>query len=154
MSTSEGQPETSAPQQPDASTSESRLANRYGTPKRGLSRRARIIWAGAAVAAAVVVAAIFSIPSTAGTVTSKDVGFSFPEEGRAVVDFNVDKSAGSTAECAVQVLNESYAIVGWKTVVLGPDVADSSRQSVSVRIDSPGVTGGVNTCWIVADNQG
>ena len=90
-----------------------------------------------------------NIPDTGGSVTSKDVGFSFPEEGRAVVDFKVDKSAGSTVACAVQVLNESYAVVGWKTVMYGPDAPESSAQHVEVRLDSPGVTGGVNTCWVV-----
>ncbi|MCC3272905.1 MULTISPECIES: DUF4307 domain-containing protein [Arthrobacter] len=153
MSTSEGQPETTAPQQPDASASESRLANRYGAPKRSVPRRARIIGAGVAVAAAVVAVAVYSIPSSAGTVSFKDVGFSFPEEGMATVEFNVDKSEGSTAACAVQVLNESYAIVGWKTVVLGPEVPETSTQNISVRIDSPAVTGGVNTCWIVPEDE-
>nr|WP_269437453.1 MULTISPECIES: DUF4307 domain-containing protein [unclassified Arthrobacter] len=114
-----------------------------------MSRRAGIIISSVAVAAAVVVAALMNIPSSAGTVTSKDVGFSFPEEGRAVVDFRVDKTPGSTAACAVQVLNESYAVVGWKTVILGPDVPASSAQKQELRIDSPGVTGGVGSCWLV-----
>ena len=118
-----------------------------------MSRRARLVGAGAALAAAVVAAAVYSIPSSAGTVTFKDVGFSFPEEGMATVQFNLDKSAGSTAACAVQVLNESYAIVGWKTVVLGPELPESSTQNISVRIDSPAVTGGVNTCWIVPEDE-
>ena len=149
MSTSEGRPETSVPQQPDVSTSESSLANRYGAPKRRLSRRARIIGTSAAVAAAVAAAAWMSSPSPTGTVTSKDVGFTFPEDGRVVVHFKVDKSAGSTAACAVQALNESYAVVGWKTVVLGPDAPESGDQHVELRTDSPAVTGGVNSCWIV-----
>ena len=102
-----------------------------------------------AVAAAVVIAALMNIPSSTGSVTSKDVGFWFPEEGRAVVDFRVDKSPDTTAACAVQVLNESYAVVGWKTVVLGPDVPDSSAHQLELRIDSPGVTGGVASCWLV-----
>ncbi|MDM7990545.1 DUF4307 domain-containing protein [Arthrobacter sp. zg-Y877] len=149
MSTSEGQPETSAPQQPDVSTSESRLANRYGAPKRRLTRRTRVIAAAAAVIAAVGAAAWMNVPSSTGTVTSKDVGFSFPAEDRVIVDFKVDKSAGSTAACAVQALNESYAVVGWKTVVLGPDAPDSSSQHLELRTDSPAVTGGVYSCWVV-----
>ncbi|MCQ2001678.1 DUF4307 domain-containing protein [Arthrobacter zhaoxinii] len=152
MSTSEGQHEMSAPQQPDVSTSESRLANRYGAPKRRLSRRARIIAVSAAVAAGVGAAAWMNVPSSTGTVTSKDVGFTFPEDGRVVVDFKVDKSAGSTAACAVQALNESYAVVGWKTVILGPEAPESSTQQVELRTDSPAVTGGVNTCWILDED--
>ncbi|KAD3515500.1 DUF4307 domain-containing protein [Arthrobacter yangruifuii] len=106
-----------------------------------------------AVSAAVVLGAVgvawASFPSSTGTVTSKDVGFTFPEDGLVAVDFQVDKSAGSTAACAVQALNESYAVVGWKTVVLGPEAPDSSTHQVVLRIDSPAVNGGVNTCWIV-----
>ncbi|MCQ1987720.1 DUF4307 domain-containing protein [Arthrobacter sp. zg-Y844] len=152
MSTSEGQPETSAPHQPDVSTSDSRLANRYGAPKRRLSRRTQIIAVSAAVAAGVVAAAWMNIPASTGTVTSKDVGYTLPEDGRVTVDFKVDKSAGSTAACAIQALNESYAVVGWKTVVLGPDAPESSTQRVELRTDSPAVTGGVSSCWIVDED--
>nr|WP_231713356.1 DUF4307 domain-containing protein [Arthrobacter sp. zg-Y769] len=114
-----------------------------------MSRRARIIAVSTAVTAGVVAAAWMNIPSSTGTVTSKDVGFSLPEDGRVLVDFKVDKSAGSTAACAIQALNESYAVVGWKTVILGPDAPESSTRQVELRTDSPAVTGGVNSCWIV-----
>jgi len=59
-------------------------------------------------------------------------------------------------ECAVQVLSEQYAVVGWRTVVIGPQdetgsglPSDRTRYyDVTLRTDALGVNGGVNSCWI------
>ncbi|KPN17760.1 hypothetical protein AO716_07295 [Arthrobacter sp. Edens01] len=90
-----------------------------------------------------------AVPSGTGTLTSKDVGFTIPDATTAVVDFNVTKPVDTTVDCAVQVLNESYAVVGWKTVRIPPAETQTVSLSTTVRTDSLGVTGGVNACWIV-----
>jgi len=138
-------PERSA----DGSSSETRLANRYGAPKPGLSSRTKIVLGSLAGAAAVGAVIFMAIPSGAGTLTSKDVGFTIPDATSAVVDFNVTKPAEATVDCAVQVLSDSYAVVGWKTVRIPPAETPTVSVSTSVRTDSLGVTGGVNACWIV-----
>jgi len=133
----------------DSLSSETRLANRYGAPKPGLSARTKIVLGSLAGAAAVGAVIFMAIPSGAGTLTSKDVGFDIPDATSAVVDFNVTRPADATVECAVQVLSESYAVVGWKTVRIPPSDSLTVSLSTSVRTDSLGVTGGVNACWIV-----
>lgn len=137
----------------DGLSSESRLANRYGTPKPGLSARTKIVLGSLAGAAAVGAVVFMAIPSGAGTLTSKDVGFTIPDATSAVVDFNVTKPAEATVDCAVQVLSDSYAVVGWKTVRIPPSKDPTVSLSTSVRTDSLGVTGGVNACWIVEQNS-
>ncbi|MCC3282297.1 DUF4307 domain-containing protein [Arthrobacter caoxuetaonis] len=146
-----GQPASERPV--DGMSSETRLANRYGTPKPGMSRRTKTILASAAGAAAVGAAVFMAIPTGAGTVTSKDVGFTIPDASTAVVDFTVTKPTDVTVDCAVQVLNDSYAVVGWKTVRIGPAETGTVSLSVAVRTDSLGVTGGANACWVIDAEQ-
>ncbi|MGN0147139.1 MAG: DUF4307 domain-containing protein [Arthrobacter koreensis] len=137
----------------DGLSSESRLANRYGAPKPGLSARTKIVLGSLAGAAAVGAVVFMAIPSGAGTLTSKDVGFTIPDATSAVVDFSVTKPAEATVDCAVQVLSDSYAVVGWKTVRIPPSEDPTVSLSTSVRTDSLGVTGGVNACWIVEQDS-
>jgi hypothetical protein len=135
-----------------------RVANRYGTPKpkkpMGRIRMLVIAVLLAAVAAAGAVALTTGSPE----VSSKDVGFSLADDGRASVDFELTKDRSATAQCAVQVLSENYAVVGWKVVTVGPNSADegvddgdTTAHRTDVRTDSPAVSGGVNACWIVGD---
>jgi hypothetical protein len=141
-----------------ADTPTPRVANRYGTPKpKKPMGRVRMLVVAAVLAAVAAVAAV-ALTSGSPAVSSKDVGFSLSSEGRAGVDFEVTKDRSDTAQCAVQVLSENYAVVGWKVVTIGPNSADegvndggTTAHRVDVRTDSPAVSGGVNACWIVGD---
>ncbi|WP_026551483.1 DUF4307 domain-containing protein [Arthrobacter sp. H20] len=133
-----------------------RVANRYGTPKPGLPGRTRkrIIWGSLAVA--VVTTAVFSLQTSIPDVTSKDVGFSIQDPGTATVDFDITKAPDTTVQCAVQVLSETYAVVGWKVVDIGPngaaDGTDNGRTTAhraQLRTESEGVSGGVDSCWVI-----
>lgn len=146
------------------------LSERYGRPRRpftdgapeagargGLSKTARR-WIIGVLVVATLVTAVFTVYRARMTVTPKDVSFAFPEDGRATVDFAVTKHPSATAECAVQVLSEKYAIVGWKTVTIGPNAVDdpgvsadgrTTNHRVTLRTVSEGVNGGVHSCWIV-----
>ena len=152
MSTEEGPVKQPAPEQtPDDFPSASRLANRYGAPKPGLSRRTKIVATGVAVLLGCGAAAYLAMPSPGGEVSFKDVGFSIIDAEHATVDFQVTKDPEDSASCAIQVLNESYAVVGWKQVTIGPAEEATTGQRLDVRTDSLGVTGGVNACWLLDD---
>ncbi len=112
----------------------------------------------AALLAAVAAAATFALTTGSPDIDFKDVGFSVGSADRASVDFEVTKDRSLSAQCAVQVLSENYAVVGWKVVTIGPaesaDGVDDGRTTAhrtDLRIDSPAVSGGVNACWIVQD---
>jgi len=132
------------------------VANRYGTQKRRRGGKAPKLLAGTAVGLAIAAVAVVSAISGNAPVSAKDVGFHFADPLHAMVDFQVTKDPAATAECAVQVLSEQYAVVGWKSVTIGPnaveDGADGGRTTahrVQLRTESAGVSGGVNSCWII-----
>nr|WP_269439130.1 DUF4307 domain-containing protein [Arthrobacter sp. zg-Y820] len=116
-----------------------------------MSRRTKTIIGGAAVLLGCAGAAWIAVPSPGGDVTFKDVGFSIPDSGSAVIDFQVTKDRDVTATCAVQALNDAYAVVGWKQITIGPAEEETTGQRVAIRTDSLGVTGGVNACWITEE---
>ncbi len=135
-----------------------RVANRYGTPKPGWPAGVRRWVLLAVLGAAVVVVGIFSFTSGSPRIVSKDVGFAISGPTSARVDFDVTKPAADTVQCAVQVLSEDYAVVGWKVVTIGPmtaadGVSDgrTTAHQVELRTDSPGVSGGVRECWLLTD---
>lgn len=150
MSIEEGPVEQPVPgQTSDGSPSASRLANRYGAPKPGLSRRTKTIAGGVALLLGCAGAAYIAIPSPEGEVTFKDVSFTIPDAAHASVDFAVTKNTDATATCAVQIINESHAVVGWKQITVGPADERTTSHRLALRTDSLGVSGGVNACWIV-----
>lgn len=137
-----------------------RVANRYGAPKPARStpkRRKWLLWA--VLGLAVVVTGVFSLSVSTPAVSSKDVGFNIEGPALARVDFEVTKDPEASAQCAVQVLNESYAIVGWTVVAVPPTSPgegfnddQTTSHSTQVRTESEGVSGGVNACWIIQDS--
>lgn len=137
-------------------SSPSSLANRYGSPKRRLSRRARLILIGAALAVGVLLMGIITIISATPDVSSKNVGFKVVDSTYTTVDFRVTKEPETTAKCAIKVMNSSFAIVGWKVVTIGPTDPSSGPagqrttvETTGLRTESLGVSGVVDSCWIV-----
>ncbi len=143
----------------------SSLAERYGARRPSftlggggrMSPRARL-WAIAALVLAVLLAGGLTLYRAQVLVSSKDISFSFPEKGQAVVDFSVTKHPSAAAECAVQVLSEDHAVVGWRVVQIPPTEPGSPAASadgsttnhrVTLRTVSAGVNGGVHSCWTV-----
>lgn len=130
---------------------------RYGKSGTRLSVRTKFILLAILLVLAVVTAGFLSTTSME-PVSSKDVGFNVEQDGFASVDFEVIKDPGATAQCAIQALSENYAVVGWKiidisanTVEEGADQGRSTAHRVQLRVDSPPVSGGVNSCWLVDD---
>lgn len=136
------------------------LANRYGTQKRGLPPRTRRIVAGAALAAGIGFMAWVSTSSAVSGVTFKDIGYSTVDATLAEVDFQVTRDPGTAVKCAVKALDSKYAVVGWKVVDVpgtaaegAPDGGRTVAQRVTVRTESPSVSGVVDSCWR-ADDEG
>ncbi|MHA7146697.1 DUF4307 domain-containing protein [Arthrobacter sp. TmT3-37] len=131
---------------------------RYGRSRARLSRRTKLVLLAILLALAVIAAGFLSMTNTE-PVSSKDVGFNVEQNGFASVDFEVIKDPGATAQCAIQALSENYAVVGWKIVDISPNTVDvgadqgrSTAHRVQLRVDSPAVSGGVNSCWLVEDS--
>ncbi|MFB9074474.1 DUF4307 domain-containing protein [Citricoccus parietis] len=139
------------------------LANRYGRPQRirpSFAQRWGKWIAAAALALAVGVIVWFTASANAQTLGWKDVGFTIESPTQASVRFQLTKDPEDTVQCAIQVLSEEKAVVGWRTVTIGPEPAsEDSRPAgtptyydVDLRTDALGVNGGVNACWFPEDS--
>lgn len=131
------------------------LANRYGTPKRALSKKAKIVILS--VVGALSLAWILWVVVGGNTgISQKIVSYEVVDPTFATVDIAVTKAPGATAQCAVKAMNSTYATVGWNIITIGPngteDGSENGRTTTvrgQMRTDSPAVTGVVESCWIV-----
>ncbi len=73
-------------------------------------------------------------------------GYEVVDDSTTIVRFSVVKPAESTAVCAVEVLSKSYAVVGYREVVIGPDTNSDALIEANVNTTSLGVTGLVEKC--------
>ncbi|MET3935478.1 hypothetical protein ABIE00_003524 [Arthrobacter sp. OAP107] len=134
------------------------LANRYGRPKRGLSRKAKR-WA--VIVALAIGMGFLAWVSTSNSMTSvsyKDIGYRTTDATQAEVDFQVTREPGTAVQCAIKALDSKFAVVGWKVVNIPPveqedqgQSADGGRtlaQRVVLRTESQAVSGVVDNCWI------
>jgi hypothetical protein len=135
------------------------LANRYGGPKRTLSRKAKRGAAIAALAAGIGFLAWVSTSSAMSSVTFKDVGYRTVDATQTELDFQVSRDPGTAVKCAVKALDSKFAIVGWKVVDIPPAPAESGGaespdggRTVALRevlrTESQSVSAVVDSCWV------
>ena len=126
------------------------LDARYGrTP--GVAKRNRVI--GIILAGLFVVVfgawAIWAgLLSSPAQVDARDTGQVVLSPTEVEVTFELSVPAGSESSCAIQALNETFTIVGWKIVDIPPS-EDRTRSFVEkVRTSEPAVTGLIYRCWL------
>ncbi|MFE5838726.1 DUF4307 domain-containing protein [Arthrobacter sp. NPDC056493] len=137
------------------------LANRYGRPKRRLSRKAQRWAVIVALAIGMGFLAWVSTSNATAAVTYKDIGYRTPDATQAVVDFQVTREPGTAVKCAIKALDSRFAVVGWKVVDIPPvgqepqdaqgqstDGGRTFAQRVVLRTESQAVSGVVDNCWI------
>jgi hypothetical protein len=126
--------------------SENLLEQRYGLRKKG--KRDRVfatLIAVFALVAFLVWAIIFTIDD-AQKITTRDVGFTVNDEFSTEVVFEVTRDPGREVICDVQVLSQSYAVVGFKTVAVEASANRSTVISTLVNTTELGTTGLVASC--------
>ena len=126
-------------------TSESDLlASRYGkVASSGPVNRKRIIALAAVLLAAFLTWAIWVTVSGAGEVKHQVLAYKVLNQNQTSVKFSVQSPTGP-AKCAIQVLNQGYAVVGYKEV----EIASSGQFETFVNTTELGVTGLVDKCWL------
>ncbi len=136
---------TSAP-----TTTQQRLDERYGrTP--GAERRTRRLM----IIAGIVFAAVFTawvvwggLSGTNAELEVRDLGYANATETSIEVRWEVSVEPGTSVSCAVQALNESFGIVGWRVIEL-PASPERTRVFVeTLRTAEPAVTGLPYRCWL------
>lgn len=120
------------------------LASRYGkTTPDAKKTRLQLIVAGVALVSIFLGWAIWVSLSGASEIKHQVLGYEVLGESQTSVKFSVQSPAGA-AKCAIQVLNQSYAVVGYKEV----DVPASGEFETFVNTTELGVTGLVDKCWL------
>ncbi len=152
-----GSPQLSEPLHPagSATTASSAataatLDDRYGrTPDR--RRRGRLFGVLAAIAVVLVFVAWVvwaGLDQTSHGLDTTEVGYTVVSDHRTVVHSQVSVDPGTEAKCAVQVLDKSYSIVGWKVVTLPESDQRTRTISTDVNTTTRGVTGLIHDCWV------
>jgi hypothetical protein len=125
---------------------ENLLQQRYGVGK--TQKRDRVMAIAIAVVALVsflVWAIIFTLDD-ADRITTRDVGFTVNDEFSTEVIFEVSRNPGQIVICDVQVLSQSFAVVGLKTLTVEPSERRSVVISTTVVTTEIGTTGLVASC--------
>ncbi len=126
------------------------IAQRYGRT-RG-DRRRRLVFGGVVLGAVLLVVGAWVIWvglfSPTASLQTRDLGYVTNEDATVDIRFEVTTEPGTPVSCALQALNEQFAIVGWKIVEL-PAIDERTRQyDVAVRVAEPAVTGLIYRCWL------
>ena len=131
-------------------TTQQLLDERYGRTPDAERRTRRLM-----IIAGIVFAAVFTawvvwggLSGTNAELEVRDLGYANVTDTSIEVRWEVSVEPGTTVSCAVQALNESFGIVGWRIVEL-PASADRTRVFVeTIRTAEPPVTGLPYRCWL------
>lgn len=131
-------------------TTQQLLDERYGRTPDAERRTRRLM-----IIAGVVFAAVFTawvvwggLSGTNAELEVRDLGYANATETSIEVRWEVSVAPGTPVNCAVQALNESFGIVGWRIVEL-PASPERTRVLVeTLRTAEPAVTGLPYRCWL------
>lgn len=132
------------------SSPQQRLDERYGRTA-GAERRTR----SAMIVAGVVFAVVFTawvvwggLSGTNAELETRELGYANVTDRSIDVRWEVSVAPGTAVSCAVQALNESFGIVGWKVVDLPPSTERTRVLVESLRTAERPVTGLPYRCWL------
>lgn len=86
------------------------------------------------------------------TVRGKDVGFNIINSEVSEFTFDVAKPQDRSVLCSIDALNQSYAQVGTRDVLIGPAEQFEQRFTVEVRTSERPVSVTVNQCVLVEED--
>lgn len=119
------------------------MAERYGKNSGKKPNRRVVITLASALLAAFLGWAIWVTVENADQIKTQDRGYEILSAEQALVRFSVQSPSGP-AICAIQVLNQGYAVVGYKEV----PVPTSGEFEALVNTTQLGVSGLVDKCWL------
>ena len=123
---------------------------RYGrSPVRQRRGRVLAIVAAAGVALVVVSWVVWvGLLGPSASLGSRDLGYQLVGDDAIEIRYEVTVDAGRSVSCALQALNDTFAIVGWKVVPI-PASDEGTRQfRETLHTSEPAVTGLIYRCWL------
>ena len=124
------------------------ISERYGRSKKR-SGRERLLW-GALASALLLTFFVWAVSVTiegANKVTSQDLAYVILGPNQAQVKFQVTKPQDVDVVCAVKVLNNGFAIVGYREIEIAASPEKIVTLETLVNTSELGVTGLVDSCW-------
>lgn len=132
---------------PDTAT---RLDERYGRTTKA-KRLTKSIGVITAAGFAVVLGAwlwwggVLESPSQLNT---RDLGYVLVSDREVMVKYEITTPPGTRVSCALQALNGSFGVVGWKVVDVSPSDTWTRTFEDTLRTSEPAVTGLLYECWL------
>lgn len=126
------------------------LEERYGT--RSASRRNRIIGivvAALAIAGGILFLATGGLPSGDRTIEARDIAHQITAEDRASITFEVTGPSEAPIACAIEAMNRSYAVVGWKVLELPLSEQRTRSFTEELVTTNRATTVTVRECWVI-----
>jgi len=126
------------------------LDSRYGRTRQS-AKRTRVIGWSAAGAFAIVFAAWLiwaGVLVPAAQLDSRDVGHQIVDDTLVDVSYEVTVDPGTEVSCAIQAMNSSFSVVGWKIVELPASTMRTRVLTDSVRTSELATTGLIYRCWL------
>jgi hypothetical protein len=126
------------------------LDARYGRSVPNTRRRKAFGIAAAGVFAVVIVAWLVwgGLLSTPGQLDVQDTGHVIVDDTLVQVRYELTVEPGTATSCAVQALNSTFGIVGWRIVDIEPAEQRTRALVTEVRTTELGVTGLIYRCWL------
>lgn len=123
------------------------LAERYGKSQKTQKRERRfwVVVVALTVLAFLSWAAVVTV-NDAVAVKSKDLAFEVLDETQTRVRFEVTRPNSQAAVCYIQVLNQGFAVVGYKEFVIPAGEEKTSQHEIIVNTTELGVSGLVDSC--------
>ncbi|WP_341952630.1 DUF4307 domain-containing protein [Salinibacterium sp. TMP30] len=79
---------------------------------------------------------------------AKDTGFDLIDDSTVTVRWQFNVPENTDARCAVQALNSTFAIVGWKVVDVPASDLRNRALSETIRTTEQAVSGLIYRCWL------
>ena len=126
------------------------IQSRYGRTAAHRMRDRRILWGLGGIFVLVLGAWVLwtGLDGASTQIEARDIGYTIIDEHSVSVTFEVALPVNRTASCAVQALNASYSVVGWKIIDLPPSTLYNRSFTELLRTTDLSNTGLIYQCWL------
>ncbi|MGO4784111.1 DUF4307 domain-containing protein [Cryobacterium sp. W22_MBD10_FK3] len=128
----------------------SNLDQRYGRTPGSRRRDRRVLWIVAAAFALILTGWVVwaGLDGAGPAIEARDTRHQIIDENSISVTFEVSLPTDTPASCAVQALNETFTVVGWKVIDLERSSDYTRSFTEIVKTTELSNTGLIYRCWL------
>ena len=128
----------------------SNLDQRYGRTPGSRRRDRRVLWIVAAAFSLILTGWVVwaGLDGAGPAIEARDTRHQIIDENSISVTFEVSLPTDTPASCAVQALNETFTVVGWKIVDLPPSTDYTRSFTEVLHTTELSNTGLIYRCWL------